>query len=168
MSQKLTLEDARQSLTAHVAAKGAELRKKYGPNIGWPQLQCILEDRDFVRYPCELIFDPSHLNEGEFAYPVQKGEQLEAGFIMYVHPFFSVMPAKVPYLVLYQLVAVNYGAFASADDAETFGASALGISRDEYYNILCEMADLISLGAALETPIVSAGCNCRGGGSRPA
>ena len=36
---------------------------------------------------------------------------------------------------------MHYGEFASADNAETFGASALGISKDEYYEALCEMAD---------------------------
>ena len=46
-------------------------------------------------------------------------------------------------LVLYQLILVNYGEFASADDAETFGASAPGISRDEYYATICEMAGQI-------------------------
>jgi hypothetical protein len=46
-------------------------------------------------------------------------------------------------LVLYQLVAVNYGEFASADEAETFGAAALGLTRDEYYAVLCAMADEI-------------------------
>jgi hypothetical protein len=60
---------------------------------------------------------------------------------MYVHPFFLTQLPQVPYLVLYQLVVVNYGEFASADDAETFGAAVLGISRDEYYQALCEMAD---------------------------
>ena len=59
---------------------------------------------------------------------------------MFVHPFFLAQLQQVPCLVLYQLVLVNYGEFASADDAETFGASALGISRDEYYRTLCEMA----------------------------
>jgi len=38
---------------------------------------------------------------------------------------------------------MHYGEFASADDAETFGASALGLSRDEYYATLGEMADEI-------------------------
>jgi hypothetical protein len=47
----------------------------------------------------------------------------------------------VPWLVLYQLVALNYGEFASADDAETFGAAALGLTRDAYYEELCKMAD---------------------------
>jgi hypothetical protein len=48
---------------------------------------------------------------------------------------------QVPYLVLYQLVLVNYGEFASADDAETFGAAVLGFSQPEYYHALCELAD---------------------------
>jgi hypothetical protein len=43
--------------------------------------------------------------------------------------------------VLYQLVLVNYGPFASSDDAESFGAGVLGLSKDEYYDALCEMAD---------------------------
>ena len=48
---------------------------------------------------------------------------------------------QVPLLVLYQLVLVNYGAFVSPDDAETFGAAALGLAKDKYYDNLCQLAD---------------------------
>jgi hypothetical protein len=51
---------------------------------------------------------------------------------------------KAPHVVLYQLVLVNYGEFASADDAETFGANVLGLSKDAYYQALCELADEIA------------------------
>ena len=51
----------------------------------------------------------------------------------------------MPLLVLYQLVLVNYGAFAAPDDAETFGAAALGLGRDEYYHALCRLADELPL-----------------------
>jgi hypothetical protein len=50
---------------------------------------------------------------------------------------------RVPYLVFYQLVVANYGAFASSGDSEIFGSSALGIPRDQYYQALCAMADEI-------------------------
>jgi len=103
----------------------------------------ILEDRACVRYPCEMVFDAAPLGSGEFAHPVAKGESPKDGFTMFVHPFFMTQLERVPYLVLCQLVLVNYGEFASPDDAETFGASALGISRDEYYQVLCDMADQI-------------------------
>ncbi|MHB8519451.1 MAG: hypothetical protein ACYDH9_01720 [Limisphaerales bacterium] len=144
MSKPPTIDDARESLTAHVALKGREIREKYGPRIGWNELLRILNDRVFVRYPCEIIFDAGALLPGEVAHPVLKGEHPEDGFTMFVHPFFSLQLERVPYLVLYQLVLVNYGEFASAEDAEVFGASAIGVSEDEYYQSLCAIADEIA------------------------
>jgi len=140
---KLTLADARRSLTEHVATKGLEIKQKYGPHIGWNELLRLLEDREYVRYPCEIIFDAAPLLEGEFAYPAPKGSRPEDGFLMYIHPAFEAEKDQAVWLVLYQLVAVNYGPFASADDAETFGATALGLHKDKYYNALCEMAPQI-------------------------
>ena len=141
MATQLTADDARQSLNAHVAAKGAEVREKYGPHIGWHQLTQILNDRSCVRYPCEIVFDAGPLQPGELAYPMPRGDRPDAGFTIHVHPLFMVQLEKVPQLILYQLVLVNYGEFASADDAETFGANALGVSRDAYYQGLCQLAD---------------------------
>lgn len=141
MATQLTADDARKSLNSHVAARGAEICEKYGPHIGWKELQQILEDRACVRYPCRIAFDAAALDPGEFAHPVPLGERPEDGFTMYVHPVYMTDLARVPLLVLYQLVLVNYGEFASPDDAETFGAAAAGLTRDDYYAGLCEMAD---------------------------
>ena len=141
MAQQLTVEDAKESLAGHVATKGAELQAKYGPHIGWSQLQAILQDRTLVRYPVEIVFDAKNLLAGEFAHPLPKSDDPAAGFILYIHPIYSLDLERVPYLVLYELVLVNYGEFASPDDAELFGASALGLSTDDYYLALCELAD---------------------------
>ena len=144
MAVQLQAQDARESLNTHVAAKGDEVRQKYGPHIGWAELQRILADRSCVRYPCELVFDASQLQPGEVAHPVPKGDQPEDGFTMHVHPFFMTQLEEVPLLALYQLVLVNYGEFAAPDDAETFGAAALGLSRDDYYTRLCGLADQVA------------------------
>ncbi|MBI3417696.1 MAG: hypothetical protein HY043_20585 [Verrucomicrobia bacterium] len=144
MDTQLTIEDAKQSLNAHVAAKGVEIREKYGPHIGWRELTQILNDRSCVRYPCEIVFDVGPLQPGELAYPMARGDSPDAGFTLYVHPLFMMQLEKVPYVALYQLVMVNYGEFASADDAETFGAAVLGLARDAYYQTLCELADEIA------------------------
>ena len=143
MAVQLTAENAQQSLTTHVEAKGIEVFLKYGPQIGWGELQRLLQDRAYVRYPCKIAFDAANLLPGEFAYAMPLGELPEDGFTLCVHPLFMLELERVPALVLYHLVAVNYGAFASADDAETFGAAALGLTRDEYYALLCESADQI-------------------------
>ena len=144
MSKQLTADDARQSLNAHVAIKGMEIFQKYGPQIGWRGLQRILQDKGCVRYPCEIAFDASGLQSGELAYPAPKGARPEDGFTMFVHPDFLTQLACVPAVVLYQLVLVNYGDFASPADAETFGAAALGMSPQDYYLELCQLADQLS------------------------
>ena len=141
MSACPTPAEAKRSLNDHVADKGMELRAKYGPQIGWRELQQVLLDRALVRYPCEISFTAEGLREGEFAYPYPKGETPEDGFIVRVHPLFMTELHLVPHLVLYQLVAVNYGDFASAADAETFGAAALGLEPDAYYQTICRLAD---------------------------
>lgn len=163
MAIHLTADDARQSLNTHVAAKGAEIFAKHGPAIGWTQLQAILADRTCVRYPCRLSFDSSRLHPGEFAYPEPDGDRPEQGFTLHVHPIYMTQLAMVPYLVLYQLVAVNYGVFASADDAETFAAHALGLTREEYYETLCALADLLGAPAeANPTPGLCGAGGCAG------
>jgi hypothetical protein len=144
MAIQLTTEDARQSMEAHAAAKGAEMREKYGPALGWGQLLKILNDRTLVRYPCETLFDATALQEGECAHAQPNGDRPDQGFTIFVHPYFAAQPPQALQLVLYQLVLVNYGPFASADDAEALGAAALGISKDEYYQRLCRLADQIA------------------------
>jgi hypothetical protein len=141
MATQLTVEDARESLTAHAAAKGAEIHAQYGPLLGWPELKRLLKDSCHVRYPCEVVFDASQLEPGEFAHPFPRGEHPSAGFDIHVHPAFMIQLDRVPALVLYQLVLVNYGDFASPDDAEAFGAAALGMDRDKYYELVCQAAD---------------------------
>lgn len=141
MAKQLTAADAKQSLTAHVEARGIEVYLKYGPRIGWAELHRLLADRAYVRYPCEIVFDAGELLSGECAHAAARGSRPEEGFTMSVHPRFAEALDRAVQLVLYQLVAVNYGEFASAHDAETFGAAALGITRDEYYAALCLMAD---------------------------
>ncbi len=177
MAQQLTAEDARQSLTGHVEQKGIEVFSKYGPVLDWDQLQLLLADRAHVRYPVELAFDATPFQPGEFAYPAQKGSAPEEGFTMFVHPSFENQPDRAVAAVLYQLVVVNYGDFAGADEAETFGAASLGLTRDEYYAQLCAMADEVGgpveyVDAAREhaEPALagfgneSGGCSCGGGG----
>ena len=155
MAKKLTVEDAKPFVTNHAAVKGTEIYQKYGPQIGWHELLQILEDRTCCRYPCKVVFDCTQLQAGEFAYPAPTGQRPDDGFAMHVHPHFAAQLERVPYLVLYQLAVVNYGEFAAPEDAEIFGANALGIPRDLYYEALCAMAD--EIGGCGEP-----GCDCHG------
>ena len=165
MGKQLTADDARQSLNAHVESKGAEIFAKFGPRIGFNELEAVLGDRSCVRYPCALDFDASGLQPGEFAHAEAKGELPEHGYALHIHPIFSTRPAMVPYLALYHLVTVNYGEFASSDDAETFASAALGLDRELYYQALCALADEIAVEAGApegHDPGSPGSCTCGG------
>ena len=60
-------------MLAHVAFKGAEIREKYGPHLGWKELLRVLQDRKCVRYPCEIVFDAAPLNVDEVAHATANG-----------------------------------------------------------------------------------------------
>ena len=144
MPLELTADDARQSLTAHAAAKGAEIHARFGPRIGWSELLQMLQDRACVRYPCDVVFDTAGLQTGEFAYASQNGAAPEDGFTLFVHPLLMTDLSRAAYAVLYHLIVVNYGEFASSTDAAAFGAAVLGMDTNAYYDALCGIADEIA------------------------
>jgi hypothetical protein len=123
--------------------QATEIHHKYGPQIGWHELRQLLQDRNLVRYPCEIRFDAEPLLPGEFAHPLPRGHTPEDGYIIYIHPYYSTQLARVPLLVLHQLALINYGDSATLDDAEIFGSLALGLSKEEYYHALCELSSQI-------------------------
>jgi hypothetical protein len=140
MARELKVETIQPGLRDQVSAQAAEIHDKYGPKIGWEQLGLLLDDRKYIRYPCEIRFDAEPLLQGEFAHPLRRGQTPEEGFIIYVHPYFSTQLPRVPYLVLHQLALINYGDSATLDDAELFGSLALGLSKEEYYRALCDLS----------------------------
>src|SRR6266404_5608190 len=127
MARELKTDAVKPDLSEQVVTKAAEIRAKYGPQLGWDELGRLLGDRDCVLYPCEIRFDAEPLLPGEFAHPLPRGQSPEDGYIIYVHPFYSNQLPLVPYLVLHQLALINYGGSATLDDAETFGSLALGL-----------------------------------------
>lgn len=140
MARQLNNQDAHQELEAKIAAEAAMIHQRYGPRLDWSQLLLLLEDRAFVHFPCEIRFDAEPLLPGEFAHVAARGLREEDGFTIYLHPFYALQLERAVYLVLHQLVRVNYGAVAGPEDAETFGALALGVDKTDYYRSLCELS----------------------------
>jgi hypothetical protein len=141
MNERLNAQDAERALGDHAHDKGLAIHATYGPDLNWESLLDLLNDRECVRYPCTIKFDSTQLQAGEFAYPQPLGDRPEDGFVILVHQHFEDRKKDVPALVLYQLVAVNYGKFAPDSDAERFGAAALGMEVDAYYHYICQLAD---------------------------
>lgn len=143
MGKKLSLEDGQIALRDHIIEKGLEIREKYGPEIDDIVLLDILSDDEFIRFPTRVEFNTSRVDEGLFAVADPIEDSPQRGYIIYVHEFFKDKTEFLPALVLYHLVTVNYGDFASHEDAEIFGATVLGMDKEDYYQLLCNLTDMI-------------------------
>ena len=130
-------------MAVHCLDKGHKLRQKYGKAIDHELLKTILKDEEFVRYPVRLLFDSTKVEKGMFAVTERVSTDASAGFIIYIHECFKKRLGDVPALVFYHVVAVNYGEFATHNEAEEFGSSALGMEKEEYYQLLCCLTDQI-------------------------
>jgi hypothetical protein len=137
----LTLEDGRRALAVHAQIKGVLLREKYGPGMDYDTLLRILKDREFVRYPVDIVFCSKKIEGDMFAAAERVSRDADEGYVIYLHEYYQKCLDDVPAMVLYHIVTVNYGDFATYHEAEEFGSSALGMSKDEYYRHLCRLVD---------------------------
>jgi hypothetical protein len=143
-----TEEDGRIALRDHVITKASEARLAHGLYIDAETILKILDDRTVVRYPVGLRFDDTPLESGEFAWPMQLAEHPDAGFCLFIHPWFESQPDAWPLLIAYHVPSINYGEIVSHEEAELFGATLLGLDVETYYRALCELADSIPVSEA--------------------
>ncbi len=143
MAERLSEEDGRIALREHVVEKAMDARLRHGLYIDADEMVRVLDDRAVVRYPVGIRFDAEALEPGEFAWPMPLGDSPSKGFCLFIHPCFEDQPDAWPLLIAYHIPSINYGEIATHEEAELFGATLLGLEKDEYYNALCELTDSI-------------------------
>lgn len=138
-----TAESAQQSLRDHAVAKAEDARARHGNPSDPTVFASMLQDRTVVRYPLGVRFDAEPLQAGEFACLEALGARPSDGFCLFIHPLFENVTDLHPLLIAYYVPSVNYGDVASHVEAEVFGAALLGLDVEEYYKILCSVADTV-------------------------
>jgi len=129
------------AITKHAIEKANEIRLRYGPNIDYPAILRILEDRKCIRYPVKIQFVSEGIEHGLFAHSKATSDNLDDGYILSIHSQFESQTDVLPALILYQSVLINYGDLATAIDAEFFGSTVLGLDRDSYYEQIVSLTD---------------------------
>lgn len=149
--RRLTEDDARDALRGHVQEKALAARERYGAKIGGvgaggmgidrATLGSLLNDPEVARWPTELVFDADSLRAGEFGFAAPVAGSPEGAWQITLHPRYSTDDRAVVLLAAYHIVSINYGEIATHEEAEEFGATLLGIPREEYYAEVCALAD---------------------------
>ena len=157
MEEPATQQELRESMNLHLRQKAQEIIDKYGSAITLSVLQDILQDRKFVRYPVNIIFDSTRIEAGLFIKTEMtvsdQGHQadedseyvkpVERSYDFIVHEYFEGQPDKLLPLILYHLPTVNYGDIATYEDAEVFASALMKMEQDDYYQLVCDLADAI-------------------------
>jgi hypothetical protein len=117
-----------------------EIYRQFPGRPSWTDLRRILADRSLVHYPCEVRFEMEPLLPGEFVFTVRNGPDPAHGFTIFVHPSLLGKPRELVTVVLGQIPGINTGASPDPEAAEQFGGTALGVSREAYYEELCAIA----------------------------
>ncbi|MEK6701951.1 MAG: hypothetical protein AABZ53_06795 [Planctomycetota bacterium] len=136
-------QEAQHSLRDHIVTRATEARLRRGGLIERGDIMRMLEDRSVVRYPTGVRFDAQPLQPGEFACLEALGDHPRDGFCLYIHPMFESVDELLPLLIAYYIPSINYGEVATHVEAELFGATLMGIDVEEYYKILCSVADTV-------------------------
>ncbi len=157
MEEPATPEELRETMNFHLRQKAQEIKGKYGDIVTFPVLLDILQDRKFVRYPVNIIYDSTRIEAGLFIntevtlsdqghQPDEDDDYLKQADRRYdfiVHEYFEGQPDKLVPLILYHLPIVNYGDIATYEDAEVFASALMQMEQDDYYQLVCDLADSI-------------------------
>lgn len=154
----VTATSGHRSLVDHATEKAFLARGRYGPDIDVAAVERMLGDPEFVRWPTRLEFGTDGIEDGMFAVARRLGARPADGFAITVHPHFRSRADALPLLVPYHVVTVNYGDIADPTVAESFGATLLGITVEDYYARLCALADELGSGGC--GPSSGHGCGC--------
>lgn len=130
---KAETQKENENIEAKVVELGKYIRKEYGPEIDYEQMQKVLLDPACVFHKTKMVFDDHPLREGEFAYMHQVDANPSKGFMLYMHPCFKDDENALPYLMAYHLVVVNFGREAPYEMAEKLGATIFGMNEEAYY-----------------------------------
>ncbi len=156
MHKEATPQELRESMNLHLRQKAQEIIDKYGAINSLSVLFDVMSDRKFVRYPINIIYDSSSIDDGlfiatEMNLSTQLSQSEDSDYIkptdrsydFYVHECFEGQQEKLLPLIMYHLTTVNYGDIATYEDSEVFASALMQMTQDDYYELVCDLADSI-------------------------
>lgn len=132
-----------QSLRDHLVAQALVAHQKYAP-LTFDKLAAFLRDPDCLRHPTRLVFEFGEMAMHQFAQPDLDWRNREQdGRVLYLRPALCERPDLVVPAVAYMVPLINYGEVVADDRCLLYGATLLGLLSDEFYELICRVADFV-------------------------
>ena len=131
------------SLRDHIAAQAVVAHQKHGP-ITFAGIDALLTDPECLRHPTRLVFEFGEMAGHQFAEPdVDQRNREQDGRVLYLRPMLRDHPELVVLAVAYMIPLINYGDIITDEHCLPYGATLLGMMEGEFYQAICQMADLV-------------------------
>lgn len=157
MSESELAQVAEDGLTTRLREQGESALALYG-GLRPSNLATFLEDRNQVRYPTRLVLELGEMGPHQFAQP-EADIRNPQGIMLYVRPILGKRPDYLVKAVAYMIPVINFGSKLITDEnCITYGAALFGVSPDDFYDSICEVADWV--GAEATTPEEAHNCSC--------
>lgn len=142
---------AEDGLREHLLDRAVFAHRKHGP-ISGDSIETLLADPDCVRYPTRLVFEFGEMALHQFAQPDLDPRDASGGArVLYLRPSLQSRPDLITLAVAYMLPVLNYGEAVDDNLCLLFGATLLGMTVDEFYTRICDLADHVGSEARLRS-----------------
>jgi len=130
-----------ESLREHLTAQAVVAHQKYGP-LSLEKLDAFLNDPACLRHPTRLVFEIGEMALHQFAQPERDFRHPDRDArVLYLRPQLEGRPELIIPAVAYMVPVINYGDIINDDHCLLYGATLLGLMRDEFYRQVCAVAD---------------------------
>jgi hypothetical protein len=131
------------SLRDHIVAQAIVAHHKHGP-LTFAGLDALLTDLECLRHPTRLVFEFGEMASHQFAEPaVDQRDREQDGRVLYLRPLLRGHPDLVVLAVAYMIPVINYGDVVTDEHCLRYGATVLGMMEEEFYEAICQMAELV-------------------------
>jgi hypothetical protein len=131
------------SLRDHVAAQAVVAHHKHAP-LTFAALDALLADPECLRHPTRLAFEFGEMARHQFAQPdLDHRNREQDGRVLYLRPLLRDRPELAVLAVAYMIPVINYGDIITDEHCLRYGATLLGMMEEEFYQAICQMADLV-------------------------
>ena len=168
LSTEEQIQEGEDSLLSHVLEKAIQAHNKY-PEIGMDKMDAFLADSECMRYSTRYVFEfgadmaPHQFAQPEPDYRVEGGQ----GKVIYLRPPLRDHPDFASLAIAYMVPIINYGDIVRDEHCLVYAAALLGMTEDECYHKLCELAEFVGAEAKYpeekDTKKTESDCGCGGG-----
>ncbi len=165
MTDAKLVQFGKDCLGIHIKEQATNARIVHG-GLSPCNIETFLADRNVLRHPTRLVLGYGEMEPHQFAEPgPDTRDDTGKGRILYLRPVLGQRSDLIALAISYMVPVINYGDAVTDEDCLGYGAALMGMDRETYYGLICELADVVGaeeclLGESCPSQPAELDCGC--------